>query len=470
MTYQVLARAWRPQKFDDLLGQEAVVTTLCNALAGGTLGHAYLFTGLRGVGKTTAARLLAKAVNCVEGPTPRPCGACPSCLEVAAGASLDVVELDAATHTGVDDVRDLQELLRYRPVRDRYRVLIVDEVHMLSKAAFNALLKTVEEPPPYILWVLATTERHKVPATILSRCQQLEFRPLAADLIAAHLGRIAEREGFQLAPAAAGVIARSARGSVRDALSLLDQLRAFASDRVDEAAVAEVLGVPRLERLEELVRAAVAGDGAAMLGLLRSELTAGRDPSVLYHETGRLLKSLLHLAVDPELEADLVAEQRERMLGLARQIGSPALTRMLGLWVEQEGLLRDAASRELALEVALLRLARWPAVRQVEALLDGEAAPPAPAGGSGRSRPGSDAGGAGRAGAAGPAAATAAELWDDRPRLAAAVGAARVEREGAPAEAAVDIGAEALADPAVQSALRVLGGELVEVRPDRTVS
>ncbi len=327
MTYQVLARAWRPQKFDDLLGQEAVVTTLCNALAGGTLGHAYLFTGLRGVGKTTAARLLAKAVNCVEGPTPRPCGACPSCLEVAAGASLDVVELDAATHTGVDDVRDLQELLRYRPVRDRYRVLIVDEVHMLSRAAFNALLKTVEEPPPYILWVLATTERHKVPATILSRCQQLEFRPLAADLIAAHLGRIAEREGFQLAPAAAGVIARSARGSVRDALSLLDQLRAFASDRVDEAAVAEVLGVPRLERLEELVRAAVAGDGAAMLGLLRSELTAGRDPSVLYHETGRLLKSLLHLAVDPELEADLVAEQRERMLGLARQIGSPALTR-----------------------------------------------------------------------------------------------------------------------------------------------
>ncbi|MCU0234940.1 MAG: DNA polymerase III subunit gamma/tau, partial [Thermoanaerobaculales bacterium] len=191
MTYQVLARAWRPQRFADLLGQEPVVQTLRNALETGTFGQAYLFSGLRGVGKTTAARLLARAVNCASGPTADPCGDCDSCREVAAGASIDVIEMDAATNTGVDDVRELQELLRYRPTRDRYRVLIVDEVHMLSRAAFNALLKTIEEPPPYILWIFATTERSKVPDTILSRCQQLEFRPVAADLIRARLQEIA---------------------------------------------------------------------------------------------------------------------------------------------------------------------------------------------------------------------------------------------------------------------------------------
>jgi DNA polymerase-3 subunit gamma/tau len=170
MSYQVLARAWRPQRFEEILGQEAVVQTLRNALASGNLGHAYLFSGLRGVGKTTAARLLAKAVNCAEGPTPDPCGRCVSCREIADGSSLDAVEIDGATHTKVDEVRDLQELLRFHPTRDRFRVVIVDEVHMLSKAAFNALLKSIEEPPPYVLWVFATTERHKVPATILSRC------------------------------------------------------------------------------------------------------------------------------------------------------------------------------------------------------------------------------------------------------------------------------------------------------------
>ncbi|HSN54065.1 MAG TPA: DNA polymerase III subunit gamma/tau, partial [Candidatus Sulfomarinibacteraceae bacterium] len=207
MSYQVLARAWRPQRFADLLGQEAVVQTLQNALRSGSLGHAYLFSGLRGVGKTTAARLLAKAVNCAEGPTPEPCGECVSCREITAGSSIDVVEIDAATHTGVDQVRELQELLRFRPTRDRFRVVVVDEVHMLSRSAFNALLKSIEEPPPYVLWIFATTERHKVPATILSRCQQLEFRPLADDAIRAHLEAIAAREGFGLSPGAAAAVA-----------------------------------------------------------------------------------------------------------------------------------------------------------------------------------------------------------------------------------------------------------------------
>ena len=181
MTYQVLARTWRPQKFSELFGQDAVVQTLCNALTSGTFGQAYLFSGLRGVGKTTAARLLAKAVNCAEGPTAEPCGVCDSCREVAEGSSIDVIEIDGASNRGIDDVRELRELLQFRPTRDRFRVLIVDEVHMLTREAFNALLKSLEEPPSYILWIFATTERLKVPDTIQSRCQQLEFRPVGSD-------------------------------------------------------------------------------------------------------------------------------------------------------------------------------------------------------------------------------------------------------------------------------------------------
>jgi len=381
MSYQVLARRWRPQRFADLVGQEAVVRTLQNALAAGTLGHAYLFSGLRGVGKTTAARLLAKAVNCEQGPTPDPCGECTSCREVSAAASLDVVELDAATHTGVDDVRELQELLRYRPTRDRFRVIIVDEVHMLSRNAFNALLKTIEEPPPYILWIFATTERHKVPATILSRCQQLEFRPVSADLIGRRLGEIAASEGFSITAGASAMIARAARGSVRDGLSLLDQLRAFSQDQVDEEAVAAVLGVPRFERMATLVEVLAAGDAGAGLALLREELVAGHDSTALYHEVGRVLQGLLVAVLDPQGESELSDEQRQALGRIAAPIGLGGLTRMLGLWLEQEGMLREAQNRELALEVACLRLARWPTVQRLEAALTGgelELPPPRP--------------------------------------------------------------------------------------------
>jgi DNA polymerase-3 subunit gamma/tau len=221
MTYQVLARAWRPQRFEEILGQDAVVQTLRNALASGTLGHAYLFAGPRGVGKTTAARLLAKAVNCAEGPT---IPAAVDVLAIADGLS-STRELDARDPHQVDDVRDLQELLRFHPEpRRACRVVIVDRV-MLSKAAFNALLKSIEEPPPYVLWVFATTERHKIPATILSRCQQLEFRPVATERIASRLLEIAGHDGFALTASAAETIARAADGSVRDALSLLDHQR-----------------------------------------------------------------------------------------------------------------------------------------------------------------------------------------------------------------------------------------------------
>jgi DNA polymerase-3 subunit gamma/tau len=306
-----------------------------------------------------------------------------------------VIEMDAATNTGVDDVRDLQDLLRFHPTRDRYRVIIVDEVHMLSKSAFNALLKTIEEPPPYILWIFATTERHKVPATILSRCQQLEFRPVSTDLIRRRLEEIAAAEEFSLTPSAAAAIAAAAGGSVRDALSLLDQLRAFAADEVDDDAVAQVLGVPPMEvtaRLISVLAEGATGDG---LGLLREQLSAGQDASVLYLEVGRLLRVLLHLAVDPELEQTLTAEHRALIEPLAEQLGEDALGRMLGLWIEHEPLLREAGNRELALEVAALRLARWPAVRRVEEWLAGagELAPPTASPGGRRGGPPASSGG-----------------------------------------------------------------------------
>ena len=459
--YRVLARSYRPQKFAELLGQEAVVRTLQNALETGTLGHAYLFSGLRGVGKTTAARLLAKAVNCEKGPAPEPCGECVSCQEITEGSSLDVVEIDAATHTGVDNVRELQEMLRYRPTRDRYRVIIVDEVHMLSKGAFNALLKSLEEPPPYILWILATTERHKVPATVLSRCQQLEFRPLAVGRIAAHLAHIATEEGFELSAGAAEAVARAAEGSVRDGLSLLDQLRAFSGDHIDEEAVAEVLGVPRTERIVGLVGHLVRGDAAAGLAIVREELAAGHDPVVLYEEVGRTLRRMAHLAVDPGLETGPQGELRRLLDEAAAGLGVAELTRMLGLWLEQQGLIRDGINRELGLEVACLRLSRWPSIRAVEALLTGQE-PPAAAGPPPERGAGSGTGGgARRTGPAeeslsplpepvdarpappridavdpsphapgSPGQVLAEALWPTRPRVAAAIDAARVELDG----------------------------------------
>jgi len=472
VSYQVLARTFRPQSFADLLGQDAVVQTLRNALTANTLAHAYLFSGLRGVGKTTAARLLAKAVNCERGPTPEPCGECPSCVEVAAGSSLDVVEIDAATHTQVDKIRDLQEFLRYRPSRDRFRVMVVDEVHMLSASSFNALLKTIEEPPPYVLWIFATTDRSKVPATVLSRCQQLEFRPVPLALVASHLEKVAGRVGFSLTPGAAALIARSSGGSVRDALSLLDQLRAFSQDRVDEAGVAAVLGVPRLEQVTRLVETLAQGDAAGGLELLRAELVAGRDPSVLYLETGRVLRLLIHLALGIGTTPELADEQRAELERLAQDLGVDPLTRMLGLWLEHDGLLKVASNQELALEVACLRLSRWPAVRQLEAVLSGAGAPPKPP-----PRPPTPApstpprtGGARPRSARGATAAAPEPPPTPPPPQPAADEAAAPEPTARPApkpRPGLDpLRREVEDDPQVRLVRGVLGGEIVSARPD----
>ncbi|HEV8375964.1 MAG TPA: DNA polymerase III subunit gamma/tau, partial [Candidatus Polarisedimenticolia bacterium] len=243
MAYQVLALKYRPKTFDEVVGQGVVIQTLKNSLTHGRIGHAYLFSGARGVGKTTVARLLAKALNCEKGPTAEPCNACPACTEIAAGASLDVLEIDGASNNSVDDVRELRETVRYAPSRDRYRIFIIDEVHMLSNSAFNALLKTLEEPPPHAIFIFATTEYRKIPVTILSRCQHFGFKRIAQGEIAAHLGRICASESVEITPFALGLIARMADGSLRDGQSTLDQVIAYSGSPVKDDDVRAILGV-----------------------------------------------------------------------------------------------------------------------------------------------------------------------------------------------------------------------------------
>ncbi len=373
--YQVLARRWRPQRFEDLVGQDVVVRTLRNALSSGQIAHAYLFSGLRGVGKTTVARLLAKALNCEKGPTPDPCGECGACQDIAAGSSLDVLEMDAASNRGIDDVRELREVARVLPVRDHFRVFILDEAHQLSKDAFAALLKILEEPPAHVVFILASTEKDKFPATILSRCLQIDFRPIPADLVAARLTQVAGNEGFELTPGAAQLIARATEGSLRDALSLLDRVRAFAEGAVDENAVAEVVGLPPFEVVLALWRALEGGDVAAALGLVRAEERSGRDPAALFEQLVQLLHALLLLATDPTAQAPFPDAHRPAMAESAGRLGPALLVRLLALALEGKGLVAAAEKPGVAVAVAIGRLALWPRLQRVEALLAGEPAP-----------------------------------------------------------------------------------------------
>ena len=378
-SYQVLARRWRPQRFEDLVGQEVVVRTLRNALASRQIAHAYLFSGLRGVGKTTVARLLAKALNCDKGPTPEPCGECVPCQEIALGSSMDVLEMDAASNRGIDDVRELREVARVLPVRDRYRVFIVDEAHQLTKDAFGALLKILEEPPAHVVFILASTEKDKFPATILSRCLQVDFRPIPTELVVARLAQVAEKEGFQLTAGAAQLVARATEGSLRDALSLLDRVRAFAEGAVDENAVAEVVGLPPFETVLAIWKALEGGDVAAALRVVRTEEQAGREPAALYEQLVQLLHALLLLANDSSAPVPFPAGHRAALQASAAKLGSPLLVRLLALALEGKNLVASAERPGVAVAVAVGRLTLWPRLQRVEALLAGEPPLPTPA-------------------------------------------------------------------------------------------
>ncbi|MDP8978335.1 MAG: DNA polymerase III subunit gamma/tau [Actinomycetota bacterium] len=352
-----LYRTHRPQTFAEVIGQEHVTTTLAHAVDEGRPHHAYLFTGPRGTGKTSAARILAKALNCEQGPTATPCNECGQCRSVTQGSNVDVIEIDAASHGGVDDVRDLRDRVAFAPAAARTKVYVVDECHMLSTAGWNAFLKTVEEPPGHVVFVFATTEPHKVLETILSRTQRFDFKRIAAPALVAHLAGIAEREGLELESGAADLVAQAADGSVRDALSVLDQVVAFSGPRVTLAAVAEVLGAVPDELMAEAADAIAAGDAAALCVLVQRLSDAGHDPRRFAQATVERLRALLLLKTAPD--ADLVETTPERLTRLRSQagrLGRLELVRAMDLLAEAQAAMRRGNTR-LPLELALVKAA-----------------------------------------------------------------------------------------------------------------
>ena len=366
-----LPRKWRPRRFEDLVGQESIARTLVNAISEGRVAPAYLMTGPRGVGKTSTARLLARALNCEKGPTPEPCGECASCREILArGDSLDVHEIDGASNRKIENARELIETIRYAPQRDRFRIAVIDEVHMLTTEAFNALLKTLEEPPPYARFLLASTELHKIPATIVSRCQRFAFRALSVGEIAQHLAKVAAAEKIRATPGALRVLASAAEGSVRDALSLLDQASTLSGGVVDEARCADILALVDRGELEAVYSSVASGDRGAAVAALARLAEKGSDPRHVLKEFLALLRTLL--VVSAGGTPDVAPEDRERLALLARAMPYENLLRAMSLGIEANDLLRRGVDDAgLVLQLLVLRVAELPRLRRVEELLAG---------------------------------------------------------------------------------------------------
>lgn len=358
MAYQAFTLKYRPRKFEEIVGQEHVSRTLKNAVASGNIHHAYLFTGPRGTGKTTTARILARALNCVNGPTPDPCGVCEACVSILEGRAMDVVEMDAASNNSVDDIRDLREKVKYSPAQFRCKLYILDEVHMLSTGAFNALLKTLEEPPAHAYFALLTTETHKVPATIISRCQRYDFRPISLPDQVRALRQVAEREGLSVQEEALVAIARAAEGAMRDAESIFEQAVAFASDQITLETVNRMLGATETELLAEVADIVSRRDLAAVFSVVDRLVSSGKDLERLVEDLTEFFRDLLRLALRTEGEAwlQLGAESRERMQGLAAGLGPERLLAALHAFAELRGRLKDSAQHALLLEMALVEL------------------------------------------------------------------------------------------------------------------
>jgi DNA polymerase-3 subunit gamma/tau len=381
MTYQVLARKWRPQSFSSLVGQEAIVTALRNALTEGRIAQAYLFSGIRGVGKTTAARVLAKALNCEKGPAADPCNECRPCLDITRGSDMDVIEVDAATYSKVEQVRDLTESLKYGPARNRYKVVVLDEIHRLSRQAFDALLKIVEEPPPHLVFIFATTEIDAVPATILSRCQEFHFRRVPSPVLAAHLRAICVAEAITASDTALRLIARAGEGSVRDSVALLDQLATFGSGTIADEDAIRLLGGLDTALFQTLLEAILHGDGAAVWTCVRRIEEEGWDPRHVYGQFLSFCRDALHLGLggDPE-QIDLPGEEAHALAATARAAGYENLLRLLHQLLTSEPVVRRSETGVLAVEIAWLRAAELPKLSRVEDLLAGVVPSAAPEG------------------------------------------------------------------------------------------
>ncbi len=357
MSYLVLARKWRPKTFDELTGQEPIAGILKNALLNNKVAHAYIFSGPRGVGKTSTARILAKALNCVQGPTTGPCGKCPSCMAVADGSSMDVTEIDGASNTGVDNIRDLRERVRYASYGGGYKVYIIDEAHMLSTAAFNALLKTLEEPPAHVIFVLATTEPKKIPATVLSRCQHLPFRRISTQKIKERLRYISGEENLRIADSAFEMIARAADGSMRDSLTILDQIASF-SEEISSEDVKDLLGFTDMQTLSRLAEAVIGGDRKDIIDVIAGLAESGADLKTFTKDYLQFMRDLLIAKIVGNTEGvmDLSEEESNAIQALAEKTNEEHLALLLTELIKAEPSIRSALFPRISLEMTLLRL------------------------------------------------------------------------------------------------------------------
>jgi DNA polymerase-3 subunit gamma/tau len=371
MSYLVLARKWRPQVFEELVGQEHVTRTLQNAIAANRLAHAFLFTGPRGVGKTSAARILAKAMNCLQGPTPKPCGQCENCQEIAGGSSIDVLEIDGASNTGVDNVRELRENVRYLPGRSKYKIYIIDEVHMLSTSAFNALLKTLEEPPPHVLFIFATTEPHKIPLTILSRCQRFDFKRIPVNLICDRLRAIVSAEGVKIDDDTLVLIAREAEGSMRDAQSLLDQAISYGGEEIEEADVLTLLGIADRKILFGLSAAIFQKDAKGCLSMVDELYRVGYDLGQFCKDFLNHFRDLLVVKLEGGESPVLTVTEHEAkdLRKQTAEVGFEDLHRLFQILLRGEELMARTPFPKVVLEMTLVEMAQLDALLPVEEIL-----------------------------------------------------------------------------------------------------